>query len=77
MIDTERTVFTVPEVAEILGLRNSSVRSAIRTGALEHIKTSSRVNLVSRTAIEAYQRDHLGKRGGYKPRKPKAESETE
>ena len=64
----KRSLLTTAEAAADLGLSHNTVKSAIRRGrlAVEHI--NPRLNMVTREAIEAYRRDHLGKRGWDKRR---------
>jgi len=59
----ERTLFTTTEAATQLGISPSTVKDAIATGTLEYVPIHARLNMVTRAAIEAYRRDHLGQQG--------------
>jgi hypothetical protein len=63
-------LFTVAEAAEMLGLSPSSVRYAITRGVIEPVAVHPRLNAVSRSEIDKYRREHLGRRG--RPRKKPA-----
>ncbi len=68
--EEQRTLFTTAEAAALLGITHGAVKDAIVRGALDHIAINPRLNMVTVQAIEAYRRDRLGKRGGYRGRKP-------
>ncbi len=73
MADAEqRTLFTTSEAAHLLGITPGAVKDAIGRGALDYIPINPRLNMVTLDAIEKYRRERLGKRGGYRGRKPKA-----
>ncbi len=68
----QRTLFTTSEAAHLLGITPGAVKDAIVRGALDYIPINPRLNMVTVDAIEKYRRERLGKRGGYRGRKPKA-----
>ncbi len=72
----QRTLFTTSEAAHLLGITPGAVKDAIVRGTLDYIPINPRLNMVTLEAIETYRRERLGKRGGYRGRKPKATDET-
>ena len=62
-MSTTPEMLTVKRAAEELGLSPVSIRRAIMRGALENVPLDGRTNLVSRTEVERYRREHLGRRG--------------
>lgn len=73
----DRTLFTTSEAAKRLGLAHSTVQDAINRGVLEVVRINPRLNMVTLDAIEKYRRERLGKRGGYRGRRPRQASEGE
>ncbi len=67
----ERTLFTTAEAAAMLGITHDAVKMAVRVGTLSVERINPRLNLVTRAAIEAYRRDHLGREGRPKGAKNK------
>jgi len=59
----KRTLFTTVQAAEILGIDQKSVQSAIMRGTLESELLSPRLRVVSQAAIDAYRAHHLGQVG--------------
>jgi len=59
----KRTLFTTVQAAEILGIDQKSVQSAIMRGTLESELLSPRLRVVSQAAIDAYRANHLGQVG--------------
>jgi len=59
----ERTLFTTAEAAALLGIKQSTVKVAVRLGTLQIERVSPRLNLITAASIEAYRRTHLGRRG--------------
>ena len=57
-----RDLFTVAEAAGQLGLNPSTVRWQVKNGAIEAIKLSPRVVLISAEEVERYRQEHLGTR---------------
>jgi len=55
--------YTTAQVAEILGIDQKSVQSAIARGTLESELLSPRLRVVSQAAIDAYRERHLGQVG--------------
>jgi excisionase family DNA binding protein len=62
-------LLTVSEAAQELGIRPSGVRMAIAEGRLQSVRIGQRTNLIERSELQRYRREHLGKRGRPK-RKP-------
>ena len=62
-MSTTPEMLTVKRAAEELGLSPVSIRRAIMRGALENVPLDGRTNLVSRTEVERYRREHLGRYG--------------
>lgn len=60
----ERTAVTVAEAARELGVTYKSLASAIRRGTLDSELVNPRLRTISRHALEAYRRTHLGQGGG-------------
>ncbi len=71
----QRTLFTTSEAAHLLGITPGTVKDAIVRGTLDYIPINPRLNMVTVEAIEKYRRERLGKRGGYRGRKPKVTDE--
>jgi excisionase family DNA binding protein len=64
-------LFTVPEAAEMLGIDETTVRHAIRRGALAAITIDRRnTKAITRAEIERYRAESLGRRFGHDPNKP-------
>jgi excisionase family DNA binding protein len=63
---------TVAQAAEELGIGPSGVRMAITYGTLRPIRFDHRTNMIPRSEVERYRREHLGQRGKRK-KKPAAE----
>jgi hypothetical protein len=61
-------LFTVAEAAEMLGMKPSSVRYAIRRGLMTPVAVHSRLNAMPRSEIDRYRAEHRGQRG--KPQQP-------
>lgn len=55
--------YTTAQVAEILGIDQKSVQSAIARGTLKSELLSPRLRVVSPAAIDAYREQHLGQVG--------------
>jgi excisionase family DNA binding protein len=74
MSGKERTLFTTAEAAVMLGVTHDTVKAQIRLGKLEAERIHPRLNMLTRDAIEAYRRAHLGRQGRPKgaKNKPKA-----
>jgi excisionase family DNA binding protein len=70
IMNEERTLFTTTEAARQLGISPSTVKDAIATGTMDYVPIHARLNMVTRAAIEAYRRDHLGQQG--RPARKKA-----
>jgi len=51
----------------MLGVSPNTVRSAIKRGVMTYEQINPRLNMVTVEAIEAYRRERLGQRGGYRP----------
>jgi excisionase family DNA binding protein len=66
-------LLTVAEAASELGIGPSGVRMAIAYGTLRPVRIDRRTNMIERTEVERYRREHLGQRG--KRKKPAASSE--
>jgi excisionase family DNA binding protein len=62
-------LYTTEQAAALLGLKLPGVKAAIQRGRLAVVRLSPGRSFVTVGAIEAYRRDYLGKRGGYRPRK--------
>ncbi len=62
-------LYTTEQAAALLGLKLPSVKAAIQRGRLAVVRLSPGRSFVTAGAIETYRREHLGKRGGYRPRK--------
>jgi excisionase family DNA binding protein len=58
---------TTAEAAETLGLTLGGLHRAIADGRLKVIPLDARTNVVERSEVERYRREHLGRRG--RPRK--------
>jgi len=68
VFDSEgRPLYTTAQAAEMLGVSLNTIQDAIRRGVLAHEHISPRLNMVTLDAIEAYRRERLGQRGGYRP----------
>jgi len=72
----ERTLFTTAEAAAMLGIAHETVKAQIRLGRLAAERINPRLNMVTRAAIEAYRRDHLGREGRPKGAKNKPKAPT-
>ncbi len=72
----ERTLFTTAEAAALLGIKQSTVKVAVRLGTLQVERVSPRLNLITAASIEAYRRTRLGRRGRPKGAKNKPEAST-
>jgi excisionase family DNA binding protein len=59
---------TVADAAQELGLSPHSVRYAITRGVLQVVPLDGRTNLIPRSEVERYRREHLGQRGKRKKR---------
>ncbi len=55
--------YTTAQAAEMLGVGQIAVQSAIKRGTLESELVSPRIRLVSQAAIDAYRVDRLGQVG--------------
>ena len=62
-------LYTTEQAAALLGLKLPSVKAAIQRGRLAVVRLSPGRSFVTAGSIETYRREHLGKRGGYRPRK--------
>jgi len=63
----------------MLGVSPHTIRSAIQRGIMAYVSINPRLNMVTLEAIEAYRRERLGQRGGYRPgagRRPRPTDET-
>jgi len=63
----------------MLGVSPHTIRSAIQRGIMAYVSINPRLNMVTLEAIEAYRRERLGQRGGYRPgagRRPLPEPEA-
>ncbi len=72
-------LYTTAQAAEMLGVSLNTIQDAIRRGVMAHQRISPRLTMVTLEAIEAYRRERLGQRGGYRPgagRRPKPEPEA-
>ncbi len=65
-------LYTTEQAATLLGLTLPGVKAAIQRNRLAVVRLSPGRSMVTLAAIEAYRRDYLGKRGGYRPRKGSA-----
>jgi hypothetical protein len=74
VMSEERTLFTTAEAAAMLGISPQAVRTAAWIGTLDVERINPRLNMVTRAAIEAYRRDHLGQQG--RPSRKKATKAT-
>ena len=72
----ERTLFTTAEAAAMLGITHDAAKMAVRVGTLPVERINPRLNMVTRAAIEAYRRDHLGREGRPKGAKNKPKGST-
>jgi len=57
----------------------STIKNAIKRGVMAYEQVNPRLNMVTSEAIEAYRRERLGQRGGYRPgagRRPMPEPEA-
>lgn len=50
----------------MLGVSPHTIRSAIQRGIMAYEQINPRLNMVTVDAIEAYRRERLGQRGGYR-----------
>ncbi len=80
VFDSEgRPLYTTAQAAEMLGVSLNTIQDAIRRGVMAHQRISPRLTMVTLEAIEAYRRERLGQRGGYRPgagRRPRPTDET-
>jgi len=80
VFDSEgRPLYTTAQAAEMLGVSLNTIQDAIRRGVMARAQINPRLNMVTLEAIEAYRRERLGQRGGYRPgagRRPKPEPEA-
>ncbi len=60
----------------MLGIAHETVKAQIRLGRLAAERINPRLNMVTRAAIEAYRRDHLGREGRPKGAKNKPKAPT-
>ncbi len=68
MFDKEgRPLYTTAQAARMLGVSLNTIQDAIKRGVLAHEAIHPRLNMVTLEAIEAYRRERLGQRGGYRP----------
>jgi excisionase family DNA binding protein len=67
--DRQREMFTVAEVAQLLGLSVRGVQDRIKKGEMQAEKITPRLYLVHRNEIERWK--PVGKRKGGRPPKPK------
>jgi len=68
VFDSEgRPLYTTAQAAEMLGVSLNTIQDAIRRGVMVHQRVSPRLTMVTLDAIEAYRRERLGQRGGYRP----------
>ncbi len=68
MFDKEgRPLYTTTEAAAMLGVSPSTIKNAIKRGVMAYEQVNPRLNMVTVEAIEAYRRERLGQRGGYRP----------
>jgi hypothetical protein len=62
--------------ASELGLTPPAIRAAIKRGHITPVPLDGRTNLVSRSEVERYRREHLGQWGrGKRKKKPATSSE--
>jgi len=74
-----RPLYTTAQAAEMLGVSLNTIQDAIKRGVLAHEAIHPRLNMVTLDAIEAYRRERLGQRGGYRPgagRRPQPTNEA-
>jgi excisionase family DNA binding protein len=64
---------TVARAAEELGVSPNTVRSAIKRGHITPVQLHKRTNLISRSEIERYRTERLGRRG----KRPQPDALTE
>ncbi len=80
MFDKEgRPLYTTTEAAAMLVVSPSTIKNAIKRGVMAYEQVNPRLNMVTSEAIEAYRRERLGQRGGYRPgagRRPMPEPEA-
>jgi len=69
--------YTTAQVAQILGIDQKSVQSAIARGTLESALLSPRLRVVSQAAIDAYRARHLGQVGHPTRKKQRLTQKTE
>jgi len=60
-------LYTTTEAAAMLGVSPSTIKNAIKRGVMAYEQVNPRLNMVTSEAIEAYRRERLGQRGGYRP----------
>ena len=65
---TTADIMSVAQAAEELGIKPVAVRFAIMRGLITPIRLDARTNLVPRSEVERYRREHLGQRGKRKKR---------
>ncbi len=66
----EQGFFTVAEAAAALGLKEISVRSAIRSGTLEATRVGARLLTIAPDELDRYRLTHLGGQGWDKRKDP-------
>jgi hypothetical protein len=74
-----RPLYTTTEAAAMLVVSPSTIKNAIKRGVMAYEQVNPRLNMVTSEAIEAYRRERLGQRGGYRPgagRRPMPEPEA-
>ena len=62
-MSSARELISVADAARELGITPDALRGAIMRGTLSPVRVDQRTNMLERTEVERYRRDHLGQRG--------------
>jgi hypothetical protein len=62
-MSTTHDLLTVAQAADELGLTPSGIRNAIMYGTIIPVRIDGRTNMIARSEVERYRREHLGQRG--------------
>ena len=62
-MNEDRQLFTTAEAAAQLGITPDAVRVAVRSGTIAFVRINPRLHMITKDAIDAYRRDHLGRVG--------------
>jgi excisionase family DNA binding protein len=60
---SRKRFYTVKEASKLLGLSESTIRSAIFRGSLTAYKIGARLNVIDKAEVERYRQERLGTRG--------------